>query len=366
MTDALSPYDAVLLASYGGPYGPEDVLPFMRNATRGRGIPDERLKQVSEHYSLVGGRSPINDLNDQLAAAISDELAARGVARTVVIGNRNWHPFHAETAAELMAANHRRILAIPTSAYHCYSSCRQYGEDLETAQAATGGALQIERITPFAKTPAFIATQADSLTRALRTLRGQVPHGELRVCFVTHSIPTAMNATSGDGTSSASYVAQHEQVASQTAAQASAAFGEAINWDLTFCSRTGAPHIPWLEPDISEHIETLAAAGIAGVAAAPIGFICDHMEVIYDLDVAAKDAAAQLGIPFVRAATAHIDPRFVAMLVDELLLRAALARGEADAATRIRYESLATCCSQPVRPTQQPNHQLASEKVTHA
>lgn len=199
MTGPLHPYSAVLVASYGGPNQPEDVLPFMRNATAGRGVPDERLLEVSEHYQMFGGKSPINERNAEFLDALRAALALRGIDVPVVIGNRNWHPYLRETAPALAADGHRRVLGLATSAYRSYSSCRQYREDLEQAQAATDGALRIDKVGPYAETDGFVHANADAVIAALSDLRSQELSGSVRVLFVTHSIPTAMNEASGDG-----------------------------------------------------------------------------------------------------------------------------------------------------------------------
>ena len=239
MKPDLSPYTAVLITSYGGPNGPEDVLPFMRNATAGRNIPDERLLEVSEHYMMFGGRSPINDLNAKLLDNIRAELDRRGIDVPVVIGNRNWEPYNAETVARLQADGHHRILGMATSAYGSYSGCRQYREDMEAAVASTGGAVTIDKVTPYSDRDGFVNGNARSLVAAVRATREQIGDAEMRVLFVTHSIPITMNATSGivRGT----YEQQHQRVAARVADIASRELGEDLTWELTYCSRSG-PH----------------------------------------------------------------------------------------------------------------------------
>lgn len=347
MTADLSPYTAVLVASYGGPNEPDDVLPFMRNATAGRGIPDERLLEVSEHYMMFGGRSPINELNARLLDYIRAEMARRGLNVPVVIGNRNWHPFHEETVGKLAADGHRRVLGLATSAYGSYSGCRQYREDMQAAERGTDGVVSIDKIPPFSDRDAFVNANARSLVTAVRELRNRIGDAALRVLFVTHSIPITMNATSGivRGT----YEQQHLRVAARVAELASRELGEELTWELTYCSRSGPPHVPWLEPDINDRMTQLQGE-VAGVVAAPIGFLNDHMEVLYDLDTEARATAEELGLPYERAATVNDDPEFHAMLVDLLLERAAAARGELDHATTAAQTCPADCCKAPQRP----------------
>lgn len=339
----LHPYSAVLVASYGGPDGPEDVLPFMRNATAGKNIPDERLLAVAEHYMMFGGTSPINVENAALARALRAELANRGLDAPVVIGNRNWHPFHAETVADLVAAGHTRVLGLPTSAYHSYSGCRQYGEDLERAMEAENGRIRIDRMAPFALTEGFIKAQIEVAAQAFGALRDRSPEGRIRLIFATHSIPLTMNEASG-GSHGGTYHEQHLRVASNVTAGLESCLKEAIDWDLAYSSRSGPARIPWLEPDVNDLIAKLPGQGVSGVVVVPIGFISDHMEVVFDLDTEASASAADNGLEFIRAATVGTNPTFIAMIVDQLIERAAVARGEASAAARRLYSEGFDCC----------------------
>lgn len=344
---SIAPYTAVLFASYGGPDKSEDVLPFMRNATAGRGIPDERLLEVSGHYELFGGKSPINELNAKLMEDVRGELSRRGVEVPVVIGNRNWHPMFADTVDELVAAGHERVLAIATSAYQSYSSCRQYREDL--LRASDGRPLAIDKIDPFWTDERFAEANARALVDAFHSLSGTCAESDIRILFVTHSIPLSMEDGSGpDG--GIRYRAQHLQVAAAVAAMAEEQLGVPLNWELTFCSRSGSPRIPWLEPDVNDRLQELPAEGVRGVVAAPIGFISDHMEVAYDLDTEARQTAADLDLGYVRAATVGTDTGFVEMVVDHLLEHAAAARGERPVLPLCRFSD-GTCCS--ARPTAQ-------------
>ncbi|MCC2592634.1 ferrochelatase [Tessaracoccus sp. OS52] len=348
MNHSLHPYTAVLVASYGGPDKPDDVLPFMRNATAGRGIPDERLLEVSEHYMLFGGKSPINERNAELLEALRAELAFRNIDVPVVIGNRNWHPFHSETVPALVAEGHTRVLGLATSAYSSYSSCRQYAEDLQRATEGVDGAIRIDKIAPFAESEGFVTANADAVVAALTKLREQPIDGAVRVLFVTHSIPTAMNAASGDGSPACTtYDQQHLRVAERVAARVEQLTGEQIAWELTFCSRSGSPHTPWLEPDVNDRLAQLQAEGVGGVVASPIGFITDHMEVVYDLDTEAVATATELELPFVRAATVGTHPAFVRMLVDKLEARAELARSGAAELTLADYLARPCCLLRP-------------------
>ncbi len=349
-SDALSPYSAVMLASYGGPRRPEDVLPFMRNATAGRGVPDERLLEVSQHYHLFGGRSPINEQNEALRDSLAAELSRRGCPRPVVIGNRNWTPFFRETAGELQNRGLDRVIAVATAAYSCYSACRQYREDL--ARVMDEFPLRIDKAGPFAEREGFIAANVDALVAAVRTIRSRIDDGALKVLFVTHSIPVAMNEASADGTVDARYDAQHIRVATQVAARAGQQLGEQLDWELTYCSRSGNPRIPWLEPDINDRLAELS--GVTGVVAAPIGFISDHMEVVYDLDTQAQDSAAEAGFEYERAATAGTHPGFISALADLLLEQAAVIRGERPAPTHPCQTEPASCCLP--HPDKEPRH----------
>ncbi len=330
----LEPYDALLLVSFGGPEGPDDVLPFLQNVTRGRGIPDERLVEVGDHYSLFGGRSPINDQCRDLLAALRAELDDRGLAVPLFWGNRNWTPYLDDAFAELRAAGHRRVLAVVTSAYPSYSSCRQYRENLYAAVLASSPAgavdLEVDRLRHYAHHPGFVAANVDAVVDALDRLGAGA--GDPRIVFVTHSIPDAMARTSGlfvDPTSDApqGYRRWHESVAAAVTEEVQLRTGRSLGFDLVYCSRSGPPSQPWLEPDVNDHLRTLHEQGCSGVVVSPIGFISDHMEVIFDLDTEAAATAAEIGLPFVRAATAGVHPAFVGGLVDLMVERAAQARG---------------------------------------
>jgi ferrochelatase len=322
----LDPYDALLLVSFGGPEQPDDVVPFLENVTRGRGIPRERLVEVGQHYFSFGGRSPINDQCRQLLAAMRAELDRRGLATPLYWGNRNWEPYLDAEVRALSAAGHRRVLAVLTSAYPSYSSCRQYRENLYDAVQGTDVA--VDKIRHYADHPGFVTASVDATLAALDRLGEHGDHA--RLVFVTHSIPAAMAESSGPTPRSAAggYVDWHLAVADAVTRDVSVRRGRRYDHDLAFCSRSGPPSQPWAEPDVNDHLTALHAAGVPAVVVVPIGFISDHMEVIFDLDTEAAATARELGLPFARAATAGTHPAFVRGLVDLLLERAAAARGE--------------------------------------
>ena len=401
--DPLAPYDAILLQSYGGPRRPEDVLPFMRNATAGRGVPDSRLVEVSGHYQSVGGASPINACNAELRDALQARLAERGSTLPIIVGNRNWHPFVSQALRELADAGARRVLALPTAAFGSYSGCRQYREDLAgavalladgadgstgegfeaDAAARVGGdgggpvELTVDKTRPYYNTPGLLQANIDAIVEAYGALAEQgVAAADARLVLVTHSIPLGMEAGSapGEGPESAhgapgtsgtagtsdvdgsrgtgrrepgvaadlstevSYVAQHEALAAVLVPEVARRLGlETVEADLVYCSRSGPPQARWLEPDVNDHLEALAAGHLTdgrptgrpgGVVVAPFGFISDHMEVVFDLDTEAAQTARDLGMPYARAATVGTHPAFVDSLVDILFERAAAARGE--------------------------------------
>jgi protoporphyrin/coproporphyrin ferrochelatase len=325
-----SPYDALLLVSFGGPEAPDDVLPFLERVTAGRGVPRSRLLEVAEHYHHFGGRSPINDQNRALIAAINADFAEAGLAVPIYWGNRNSPPFLGDTVTQMADDGISRAIAFVTSAYSSYSGCRQYREDLADAVAATVAAGRtppwIDRLRQYFNHPGFVFANADAVVAALSRL-GAALADRARVIFVTHSIPTVMAEQSGP--SGGAYVAQHRMTAQAVIAQAARDLENVPDWDLAYCSRSGPPHIPWLEPDINDHLEALAQRGIDTVVLAPIGFVSDHMEVVYDLDTEALATAKRLQMTVVRAATAGTHPAFVAAVRNLLLERAAIERGEA-------------------------------------
>ncbi|HEY3738180.1 MAG TPA: ferrochelatase [Jatrophihabitans sp.] len=294
--------DALLVLSFGGPEGPEDVMPFLRNVTRGRGIPDERLATVASHYQHFGGVSPINAANRALVAAIEDDFAARDIALPVYWGNRNWHPFLADTLRQMTEDGVRHALVLATSATAGYSSCRQYFEDMASASAEVGpGAPVLTKLRHFFDHPGYIEAHAAGVREALTRL----PNARL-VC-TAHSIPVAMDAAAGPN--GGLYLAQQDA----TALLVAAAVGQP-DYDLVWQSRSGPPSVPWLAPDVNDHLRELASAGVREVVLAPTGFLADHMEVIWDLDVEAAQTAAEVGIRLERAPAAGTHPSFVAAI----------------------------------------------------
>ncbi len=300
---------AFLLVSFGGPEGPDDVLPFLRNVTAGRDVPDERLAEVAGHYYQFGGISPINAQCRALLEAIGPQFAASGIDLPLYWGNRNWQPYLADTLRSMTADGVSRVIAFATSAYSSYSSCRQYLEDLDRAVAQAGtGAPAVRKIPPYYAHPAFAAAFAASARRALAELPAGVAD-RADLVFTAHSVPQRMAAASGP--SGGAYPAQLAEVAGAVAA----ALGRS-RWRLAYQSRSGPPAVPWLEPDINDCLAELAKAGSPGVIVVPIGFVSDHMEVIFDLDVEAAQTARDLGLPMARAATPGTDPGFTAMIAE--------------------------------------------------
>jgi protoporphyrin/coproporphyrin ferrochelatase len=323
---ALAPYQAVLLVSFGGPERPAEVLPFLQNVTRGRGIPTERLAEVGRHYLLFDGRSPINDQCRSLLTALTNELRSRGLRLPLYWGNRNWYPYLHDEVRVIERDGHRRVLAVVTSAYPSYSSCRQYRENL--FDAVQGTQIQIDRIRHYANHPGFVQASVDASLEALKSLGERAD--EARLVFVTHSIPTAMAETAGPVPRSGrgAYVDWHAAVASEVAHRLGQRRGQSFEADLVHCSRSGPASQPWLEPDINDHLRQLAGRGVQAVVVVPIGFVSDHMEVVFDLDTEAAATAEECGIAFARASTAGDHPAFVSGLVDLMVERATAARGE--------------------------------------
>jgi ferrochelatase len=291
--------------------------------TRGRGIPDERLEEVAHHYRHFGGVSPINAQNRALKAALEAELADRGMNRPVYWGNRNWQPYLADALREAHAAGHRTLLGLATSAYSSYSSCRQYREDFARALEETGlgGELRIDKVRQYFDSPGFVRPFVDGVRSAIAELtdRGFAADA-IRVLFATHSIPTADAERSGpDGNA---YQRQHLAVAEAVMTEAGAlGGGQDIGWELVYQSRSGPPTQPWLEPDVNDVIRELPARGVEAVVIVPVGFVSDHMEVLWDLDTEAMETAAEEGVVALRAPTPGVAPAYVAGLVDLILER---------------------------------------------
>jgi ferrochelatase len=325
----MADYDAFVLVSFGGPEGPADVMPFLENVTRGRGVPHERLAEVAHHYDQFGGVSPINQQCRDLLAAIEKNFAAGGLDLPVYWGNRNWSPYLADTVAEMAAHGVRRAIAFVTSAYGSYSSCRQYLDDIEAARLRAGpGAPRIDKIRHFFNHPGFIGPFTESTLAAI----GSLPPGvrpDASLVFTAHSVPESMAAASGPGGDL--YPAQLAEAARLVAGSVAAADGRERPWRLVYQSRSGPPSVPWLGPDVCDHLAGLARDGAPGAILVPVGFVSDHMEVLYDLDVEAAQAGQRLGLPLARAATPGTHPRFVSMITELVRERAGdpgLVRGQ--------------------------------------
>jgi ferrochelatase len=317
----MSAYDAFLLLSFGGPEGPDDVMPFLENVTRGRGIPRERLAEVAEHYQAFGGVSPINAQCRDLLAAVR----AAGLNLPMYWGNRNWDPFLEDTVRQMADDGVERVIAFATSAYSSYSACRQYLDDIDRAVEAVGPrAPQIDKIRPYFNHPGFIEPFAAATAAALESLPASARDGA-RLVFTAHSVPVGMAVSSGSVSAGTARPGPGGRYAAELAEAARLITERTVDpargYDLVWQSRSGPPSAPWLEPDIGDHIKALAQAGTASaVVVVPVGFVSDHMEVMHDLDVEAAAVAAAAGLPFARAKAPGSSERFARMvceLVDE-------------------------------------------------
>jgi protoporphyrin/coproporphyrin ferrochelatase len=316
-------YDAFLLQSFGGPEGPDDVMPFLENVTRGRGVPRERLAEVAEHYYAFGGISPINQQCRDMLDAIRADFGATGLSLPVYWGNRNWQPYLADTVRAMADDGIRAVIAFATSAYSSYSSCRQYLDDIERAReevAATGReAPRIDKIRPYYSNDGFIGPFARATREALASLPSDV-RDDARLVFTAHSIPVAMASASGSvsqasgGTAQAGPGGRYEAELTHAAGLITERLDGPRPWELVFQSRSGPPAQPWLEPDICDHIRALAKDGAPAVVVVPVGFVTDHMEVMHDLDTEAAQVASSLGLAFARAATPGNSPEFASMI----------------------------------------------------
>ena len=297
----------MLWLSFGGPEKPEDVRPFLENVTRGRGVPPERLAEVEHHYQSFGGVSPINELNRSAIAAVTDALARHGIELPVYFGNRNWHPMVEDTVGRMAADGVRRALVFPTSAYGGYSACRQYDEDIVRARAAVGaGAPDLVKLRQFFDHPLFVGAFADAVRSAGEGF------ADYRLVFTAHSVPRSADVASGPPAEGGGrYSGQVAEAARLVAAEVGVA-----DYDVVWQSRSGPPRIPWLEPDILDHLEALAAKQVPAVVVCPVGFVSDHLEVVWDLDTEAAAKAAELGLGFARAAAPSGDPRFAELVVE--------------------------------------------------
>lgn len=297
---AATHFDAILVVSFGGPEGMDDVIPFLENVTRGRNIPRERLDEVAHHYASFDGVSPLNAQNRALIAALREELDAHGIGLPVYFGNRNWHPLLADTLQEMADDGIERALAFFTSGFSCYSGCRQYRENVWEAQQAVGPtAPEVLKTRMFHDHPGFVEAMADNLSRSLAEIPAE-RRGSARALFTAHSIPVAMALNS-------SYERQLAESASLVAERAGRARHEVV-----YQSRSGPPHVPWLGPDVCDRIRALSAEGVTDVVVVPLGFLSDHLEVLWDLDEEARSVAGEVGVGFVRVPTVGTHPLFVA------------------------------------------------------
>jgi ferrochelatase len=340
---ARADFDAILIVGFGGPEKPDDVLPFLENVTRGRNVPRERLLEVAGHYMHFGGVSPINAQVRALMAALRPELDRANVALPLYWGNRNWHPFLADTVKAMRDAGVRKALAVVLAAYSSYSSCRQYREDLDRARAAVGALAPVfEKIRVFYNHPEFIAANADRVRSAFGSLPGAL-RDEAGLVFTAHSIPMTMAAR-------CDYANQLSE-ASRLVAEAVGVGPQ--RWSLAYQSRSGRPADPWLEPDILDHLADLHRNGLRAVVVHPLGFLSDHLEVLFDLDVEARQRCDQLGMIMVRSSTVGTHPRFVGMLRELIVERMP---GDAERRAVGRYGAshdvcAANCCPAPPGPS---------------
>lgn len=296
------PYDAILFVSFGGPEGPDDVIPFLENVLRGKNVPRERLLEVAEHYNHFGGISPINQQCRELISALKTELTDNQIDLPVYWGNRNWEPLLPDTMQELKAAGAKKILTFVTSGFSCYSGCRQYRENIYAAQdTANANDIEVHKIRVFYNHPDFVSVNAEHVSAAITELGDD---SDAHIAFTAHSIPDSMANTSD-------YVKQLTESCRLVAKQLNI---PAERWKLVYQSRSGRPQDPWLEPDICDHIKQLHEDGVNKVVVSPIGFLSDHMEVLYDLDDEAKTLCDELGMSMARAITPGTHPVFVSMI----------------------------------------------------
>ncbi|WP_441327443.1 ferrochelatase [Kocuria sp.] len=370
-------WDAVVLSSFGGPEGQDDVIPFLRNVTRGRGIPDERLEEVATHYRANGGVSPINAQNRALRQALEAEMQARGIHTPIVWANRNWDPYVADVLKELHQQGKDRVLVLATSAFSGYSSCRQYREDYGVALAETGlgEVMTVAKIRQYYDSEGFLIPFVEGVQEALESITAQesAAGGPVKILFAAHSVPDVDGLASGpeqmrqDFVGGSAYVHQLLSAAREIMRRVSAdSVAPAAQWELVFQSRSGSPKVPWLEPDVNDSIEQAAATGAAGVIVVPLGFVSDHMEVMWDLDTEAAETAAEQGLAFVRTPTPGTHPAFVSALVDlleqRMVGRDAPARVSACAPGTWFDTCAAECCVKVLRGASQPRPTIAQRE----
>ncbi|MBL8830397.1 MAG: ferrochelatase [Planctomycetaceae bacterium] len=344
MTALPASYDAILIVSFGGPEGPDDVIPFLENVLRGKNVPRERMLEVAEHYQHFGGVSPINAQNRALIAALETELKQHGPALPIYWGNRNWAPYLTDTVRQMADAGVKRAVAYFTSAFSSYSGCRQYRENVFAAQAAVGErAPQIDKLRVFYNHPGFILPMIERVQSALDTIPAE-RRDATHLVFTAHSIPMSM-------ASGCNYVTQLDEACRLV----SNAFPQLAN-RLVYQSRSGPPTQPWLEPDVGDYLRGLAGHGVKDVVVIPIGFISDHMEVMYDLDYEAKHIAEGLGMNVVRAGTVGTHPQFVSMIRELIAERMGLVSQKRFLGTLGPSHDVCPldCCPAPQRPAGPP------------
>ena len=348
-------YDAILVVSFGGPEAKDEVIPFLENVLHGRNVPRERMLKVAEHYYRFEGRSPINQQTRELMAALEAELERNGPKLPIYWGNRNWHPLLPATLRQMKQDGIRRALAFVTSAYSSYSGCRQYREDIARAQGEVGlslspcepGAPEVEKLRAFFNHPAFIEATVERVGDALRSIPEDAREN-VQIIYLAHSIPVSM-------ANGCDYVKQLEEVRRLVSAALGHQNGVQKNDVLVYQSRSGAPGQPWLEPDILDYVRQVKAGNLASaLVLAPIGFISDHMEVLYDLDVEARQVCDSLGLPMTRAKTVGVHPKFVGMIRELIVERMdpgseRRAQGSLGARADVCAEE---CCPGPLRPAQ--------------
>ena len=302
-------FDALLLISFGGPEGPDDVMPFLENVLRGKNVPRERMLEVAEHYNHFGGVSPINDQNRQLLAAIKKELEDHGIDIPVYWGNRNWHPMIPDALTEMKNDGVKKALAFFTSAYSCYSGCRQYRENIAEAQNQVGeGAPEVHKLRMFFNHPLYTEASVDRVNEAFDKVHPQ-NRSNTHFIFTAHSIPISM----ADGCKYSTQLTEACRLIMEHVGD--------FDWDLVYQSRSGPPSQPWLEPDVCDFIEELKTKGVEDVVVMPVGFVSDHMEVLFDLDTEAREKCEELGIRMQRAASVGTHPKFISMIRHLILER---------------------------------------------
>lgn len=336
-------FDALLFVSFGGPEGPDDVMPFLENVLRGRNVPRERMLEVAEHYQHFGGVSPINQQCRELIAALKTELQDHQVDLPVYWGNRNWHPFLPDTIREIRDSGAKKILAFVTSGFSCYSGCRQYRENIYSAvEEADASDMTVGKIRVFYNHPDFIAVNARNVAAALQEARGDSDE-PVHVAFTAHSIPSSMANTSD----------YEKQLLESCRLIAEALNLPADQWKLVYQSRSGRPQDPWLEPDICDHIQDLFDRGTRRLVISPVGFLSDHMEVLYDLDDEARQLCDKLGMHMSRAGTPGHDPQFVSMIRKLIQERLSTATPECIGQFGPNHDVCPVdCCPAPQRPPQ--------------